>query len=161
MMTFAERLRHYREKAKFSQKRLAEKIGVGFATYNNYETKGYEPKIEVLIKIANTLGIDVNTLVGFQEQKELKINRSDTLIILYAVKYALSCNGYRVAKHVIEMAIPLLPYLPKKELFAMEKCILHNWEDNEIIGTTPIYNEDWTKFCLAIREERRKRGAVM
>ena len=70
MDTFANRLRHYRKKAKFSQKRLAEKIGVGFATYNNYETKGYEPKIEILIKLANALGIDVNTLVGYQKNKQ-------------------------------------------------------------------------------------------
>lgn len=64
-MTFAERLRYYREKAKLNQKELAEKIGISFATYNNYETKGYEPKIDILIKLAAALNIDVNTLVGF------------------------------------------------------------------------------------------------
>lgn len=71
MDTFAKRLRHYRNKAKYSQKELAKIIGVGFATYNNYETKGYEPKIEILIKLANALGIDVNTLVGFHEHEAL------------------------------------------------------------------------------------------
>ena len=65
-MTFAERLRYYREKNSYSQKELAEKIGVSFAAYNKYETRGNEPKIEILIKLAAALGIDVNTLVGFE-----------------------------------------------------------------------------------------------
>lgn len=63
---FAERLRYYREKADLKQKELADKAGVSFAAYNKYETKGQEPKIEVLIKLANVLGIDVNTLVGYK-----------------------------------------------------------------------------------------------
>lgn len=65
---FAERLRYYRKKANLKQKELADKAGVSFAAYNKYETKGQEPKIEVLIKLANALGIDVNTLVGFEEK---------------------------------------------------------------------------------------------
>lgn len=65
METFAERLKYYRQKAGYSQKELAEKIGIKFAAYNNYETKGAQPKIEVLIKLATALNIDVNTLVGF------------------------------------------------------------------------------------------------
>ena len=71
-MTFAERLRYYREKAKYSQKELAAKIQIPFATYNNYETKGYEPKIVILIKLANALGIDVNTLLDFKKTDELQ-----------------------------------------------------------------------------------------
>lgn len=67
---FAERLRYYREKAKCSQKEIAEKIGIPFQTYNNYETKGNEPKIEILIKLANALGIDVNTLVGYESAND-------------------------------------------------------------------------------------------
>ena len=67
MSTFAERLRFYREKAGYSQKELAEEIGITFAAYNNYETKNAQPKFEVLIKIAALLDTDVNTLVGYEE----------------------------------------------------------------------------------------------
>ena len=66
METFADRLKYFREAARYSQKELSEKINVNFSTYNNYETRGYQPKIEILIKLANALGVDVNTLVGFQ-----------------------------------------------------------------------------------------------
>ena len=63
---FAERLRYYREKAKLSQKELARVIGINVTTYNKYETRGNEPKIEILIKLANVLGVDVNALVGYE-----------------------------------------------------------------------------------------------
>lgn len=66
MDSFAKRLKYFREKAKFSQKELARVIGINVTTYNKYETRGNEPKIEILIKLANALGVDVNTLVGFQ-----------------------------------------------------------------------------------------------
>ena len=65
-MTFAERLRHYREKANLSQTELSEKIGISFATYNNYETKGYEPKYDILLKLAYALGCSANDLVGYE-----------------------------------------------------------------------------------------------
>lgn len=69
MKTFAKRLRYYREKAKLQQKEIAEKIGISFAAYNKYETKDYEPKIETLLKLAAALGVDVNTLVGYEKEK--------------------------------------------------------------------------------------------
>lgn len=66
-MTFAERLRYYREKAGYSQKDLAAAVGVTFAAYNKYETNDAQPKIDVLIKLAHALDTDVNTLVGFPD----------------------------------------------------------------------------------------------
>lgn len=63
--TFAERLRYYREKANISQKELSESVGISFSTYNNYETRNYEPKIEILVKLAQALGCSVDELVGY------------------------------------------------------------------------------------------------
>ena len=68
-MTFAERLRYYREKAGYSQKEIAEIVNIPFQTYNNYETKGAQPKIEILIKLAHALHVDVNALVGYQQNE--------------------------------------------------------------------------------------------
>lgn len=66
-MTFAERLRYYREKAGYNQKELAAIVGVTFAAYNKYETNDAQPKIEILVKLAHALDTDVNTLVGFPD----------------------------------------------------------------------------------------------
>lgn len=65
MVTFAERLRNFRIEAKLSQKELAKKVGISFAAYNKYETKGSEPKIDVLIKLALALNRSVDELVGY------------------------------------------------------------------------------------------------
>ena len=70
MDSFAKRLKYFREKAKFSQKELARVIGINVTTYNKYETRGNEPKIEILIKLANALGVDVNTLVGYESAND-------------------------------------------------------------------------------------------
>ena len=71
MDTFAERLRYYRERAGYSQKELSDLIGVSVAAYNKYETRGNEPKLEILIKLANALNTDVNTLVGYQQSTNI------------------------------------------------------------------------------------------
>lgn len=73
MDTFASRLKYFRQQAKLNQKELANKAGVSFAAYNKYETKGQEPKIEILIKLANALGIDVNTLIGFDSHNQERL----------------------------------------------------------------------------------------
>lgn len=65
MGTFAERLRSFRIEAKFSQKELAEKVGISFSAYNKYETKGSEPKIDILIKLASVLHCSVDELIGY------------------------------------------------------------------------------------------------
>ena len=87
METFAERLKCFRQAAKCSQKEIAEKIGIPFQTYNNYETKGNEPKIEILIKLANALGVDINTLVGFQPD-----NHSELLYVLRSADIAFELD---------------------------------------------------------------------
>lgn len=67
METLAERLRYYREKTGLKQKEVADIIGVSVAAYNKYETRGNEPKIDILIKLSHVFGVDLNTLCGYQK----------------------------------------------------------------------------------------------
>ena len=100
MATFAERLRHCREKAGYSQKELAAEIGISVAAYNKYETRGNEPKIDVLIKLATLLDTDVNTLVGFNPKQKSKLTRYLQLYMDIAKKDFIiwneANNGYIV-----------------------------------------------------------------
>lgn len=66
-MTFAERLRKFREKAGYSQKALSEKIDLTPNAYNKIETRGTQPGPELLLKIAYALGCSVDDLVGYEE----------------------------------------------------------------------------------------------
>ena len=68
-MNFAERLRLIRERAGLSQRALAEKIDISPQTYNNYETKDYQPGPDMLLKLAYALGCSVDDLVGYKKEE--------------------------------------------------------------------------------------------
>lgn len=66
-MTFQSNLKKYREIAGYSQaKEFAEKIGVPYQTYMGYENRGREPKFSTLIKIADTLHVSIDKLLGYE-----------------------------------------------------------------------------------------------
>ena len=59
LVTFAENLKNIRKERGFSQKEIAEKLGVSQPNYAQYETGKRNPKFETVKKIAAALGIDV------------------------------------------------------------------------------------------------------
>ena len=72
-MTFAERLKHYRELAGYKTgKEFAEHLNIPYPSYMAYENRGREPKYELLIKIANILNVTTDELLG-NKQTELQI----------------------------------------------------------------------------------------
>jgi transcriptional regulator with XRE-family HTH domain len=66
-MIFAEKVKYVRGELYLTQKQLAEKLGVSFATVNRWESKGVEPtflvkkKFEDFCKQNNILFNDENT----------------------------------------------------------------------------------------------------
>lgn len=58
------KLKEYRMKALMSQKELAEKLGTSNMNVSRYEAGTREPKIEMLVKMAELLGVTVDQLVG-------------------------------------------------------------------------------------------------
>ncbi len=63
-MSFAENLRKYRERAGYSSKELADIIKIKYTTYLNYENAGSEPRYDMLKKIADTLDVSIDDLLG-------------------------------------------------------------------------------------------------
>lgn len=63
LVTFAENLKNIRKERGFSQKEIAEKLGVSQPNYAQYETGKRNPKFETVKKIAAALGIDVYNLL--------------------------------------------------------------------------------------------------
>lgn len=60
---FHENLKHYRKINFMSQKQLADKLNVARQTISNYENKTRNCDIDMLIDIADALGISVDELV--------------------------------------------------------------------------------------------------
>ncbi len=62
--TLATVLKELREKNKFTQKEVAEKVNITQRAYAFYETGDREPSIDTLIKIANLYNVPIDILVG-------------------------------------------------------------------------------------------------
>lgn len=57
-------IREAREKAGYSQKELAQIIGVAQNTFHGYESGKHDPKSELLYKIADACNVTVDFLLG-------------------------------------------------------------------------------------------------
>ena len=62
----SENLKKFRKIAGFRQDDIAKVIGLDRSAYAYYESGKTEPNVENLLKIAKMLGVDVNTLIGYE-----------------------------------------------------------------------------------------------
>lgn len=64
---FNENLKNAREQKGYSQKEVAEKIGVAKSTYSLYESGGREPNVQTIKKIADTFNVSADELLGIDD----------------------------------------------------------------------------------------------
>ena len=74
----AENLKKFRKLSGFRQDDVAKIIGLDRSAYAYYEAGKTEPSTENLIKIARMLGVDINTLLGYETEKVSTELRSNT-----------------------------------------------------------------------------------
>lgn len=60
----AKNIRFYRKKSGFTQKALAEKIGVNNSAVSNWESGQNSIDIEVLCKVCDVLGVSISEIYG-------------------------------------------------------------------------------------------------
>lgn len=70
MNTFAERLKHYMQKANMKQADLVEKTKINKSSISEYLSGNYEPKQRNIYKIAMALGIKPSQLMGIPSATE-------------------------------------------------------------------------------------------
>lgn len=63
-------LKEARERAKLTQKEVADAIGVAYSTYSLYESGKREPNVITIKKIADTLNVSANVLLGIRDYDE-------------------------------------------------------------------------------------------
>lgn len=105
-MNLDKNLRIYRERAGYATaKEFADALDVPYNTYTAYENQKREPKLEMLIKIADLLNVSLDDLVGrtpVDEDERLKKVVSDLLskfakendIKLHEIKYKKEFEKY-------------------------------------------------------------------
>ncbi len=69
MMSIGESIRNLRRKAGFTQKQLAEKVGVNEVTIRSYEAEKYNPKMNTLAKLCVALDCKITDLIDEDSQK--------------------------------------------------------------------------------------------
>lgn len=73
MMSIGECIRNLRKKAGFTQKQLAEKVGVNEVTIRSYEAEKYNPKMNTLAKLCVALDCKITDLIDEDSQKYYRI----------------------------------------------------------------------------------------
>jgi transcriptional regulator with XRE-family HTH domain len=74
---FNDRLKIIRMEAKLNQREMAEKLGVVYGTYNNWEMGKREPDFKTIKKIAKHFNVSTDYLLGLSNKKT-HIEESDT-----------------------------------------------------------------------------------
>lgn len=69
--TLAKRLRKCRKAAKLTQREVAIYSDITEKAYQNYELITREPKLEILIRIADTLNVSLDYLTGRTDNKTI------------------------------------------------------------------------------------------
>ena len=81
-MGFSERLKESRKQARLTQVEIAEKLGISQPAYASWERGTKKPTQENLIKIAQTLSVTVDYLVGNVDE-EITNKELDNIEILF------------------------------------------------------------------------------
>jgi transcriptional regulator with XRE-family HTH domain len=77
-MSLGSRILYYRQKLRFSQEQLAEKIGVSRQAVSKWEQDAAQPEIDKLISLARTFSVSTDVLLGLKaEDEEKSINSID------------------------------------------------------------------------------------
>lgn len=127
MSIFSERLKNARKKSPFSQKELAEKIGIATRNYQRYESGENEPSLSTLAKLARFLDTSSDYLIGNAEfDRNPAIMQSDNLFaddtMTEEDRLALS-NDIRQA-YIYNTLHYDYSHLPKKDREKIEEYIM-------------------------------------
>ncbi len=77
---FGKKLVKYRKLCGFTQQQVADLLNLNRTTYTKYETGVSEPSFDILKKIVNMYGVDVNAVLG---QESFEKNLSDFIMPMY------------------------------------------------------------------------------
>ena len=82
-MTIGEKIKAARQKARISQKELADRLGITNAGISQWETDKRTPKIDSMIKIADAIGVNLAELLGAEKENAERISQSANCFKLY------------------------------------------------------------------------------
>lgn len=98
---FGDQLKKARKNAGFTQREVAEKIGVATSTYTGYEIGNSFPTVEAIQKIMSALGIDANFL--WQDEMEEKCALTEEERKILKAYRSLDYFGKKAVEAIIDI----------------------------------------------------------
>ena len=77
MGTLSEQLIRLREKRKWSQKAVAERLKISHHSYSKYESSVRNPRFETLVKFRDVYGVSLDYLYGLINDDTVTVNITD------------------------------------------------------------------------------------
>ncbi len=65
MSDFGKNLKRIRKNKGYTQKELAEHLHFGYSAISNYESGRNEPSLDILMELADILGVTTDELIGY------------------------------------------------------------------------------------------------
>lgn len=151
-MLFQERLRKYRTEAGYkSAKDFADELGIPYPSYMAYENKQREPKYDVLMKMADKLGVTMDELLGCdpkqsaEEQTGFDKRAIGERIKEYRVARGLTQSDLANKANITRIALGNYERgqrIPTIDIFARIAMAL-NVSIDELIGYRPEQSSVW------------------
>ena len=152
-MEFKDILKSYRLKSGMTKAEFSRKLGIdSYSTYNNYEVGSSEPKIDMLIKIADLLNVSLDDLVG-----RTPTNEDEKIKELFALKNGdidiLSINLNNIKKDCVLFDIYLYD---NKNISADKKKGLIKENKNRKLVNKFIMSIDKVEFIKLLKDLREQ-----
>ena len=124
MEVLASRLKWLRENNRFSQKEIAEKIGMSLNGYQKQENGSRDPKLDVLIKFAEIYNETVDFLLGITDVPNTLKKEKESLDHAWSI---LKTHKEFLNKHSNEEELYNQIFVKSKDLLENYKILLFNY----------------------------------
>ncbi len=137
-MGFQENLKKYRELAGYHQaKDYAKVLGISYPTYMGYENRGREPKFDLLIKIASTLHVSIDELLGYDPNYPNKFQKCLIDLKEKGIEFISPGDTNYLQKYANDLISPALLHQKPVPLYGF--MIPGNGENINYISASTLY----------------------
>lgn len=146
-------IKEAREEAGFSQRELAEIVGVAPNTFHGYESGKHDPKSDLLVKIASACHVSVDFLLGIQNKESKKITplHSSEAMKLAKDYDDLDSHGQSAVRGLMDEELNRMAELDELAKFQEpeEETVIPRYLSPYAAGAaSPIFGEEYEDYTL-------------
>ncbi len=155
-MTFGDRLKIARNNKGFTQRKLAEMIGVAKSTLAGYETGLREPDVFKIKRLSKALGVSADYLIGNETSADSFI--TDTELGYLQRHRLLNENGQKKVSEYMEDLLPNPKYKARENPTAVYKMVARNEEADITVLEDPEQMKIMDSLFVLAENQREEAG---